>query len=83
MDTDLGAYELGHRQNINCKRVNGKMSVLVNKSINILISVAAVFGLFFFGVHSVYADHFTEEGYKFVAEGLMKELKKENIYPSK
>ena len=61
MDTDLGAYELGHRQNINCKRVNGKMSVLVNKSINILISVAAVFGLFFFGVHSVYADHFTED----------------------
>ena len=37
------------------------MSVLVNKSINILISVAAVFGLFFFGVHSVYADHFTED----------------------
>ena len=57
----MGAYELGHRQNINCKRVNGKMSVLVNTTINILISVAAVFGLFFFGVHSVYADHFTED----------------------
>lgn len=37
------------------------MSVLVNKSINILISVAAVFVLFFWGVHSVYADHFTDD----------------------
>ena len=55
------AYELGHRQNINCKRVRGKMPVLVNKSINIFIGVAVVFVLFFYGVHSVYADHFTDD----------------------
>ena len=37
------------------------MSVLVNKSINIFIGVAVVFVLFFYGVHSVYADHFTDD----------------------
>ncbi|MQF98200.1 MAG: hypothetical protein FI729_01530 [SAR202 cluster bacterium] len=37
------------------------MSLLVNKSINILISFAAVFVLFFCGVHLVYADHFTDD----------------------